>query len=149
MNRPELHSLAREIGLEDAAKRDLRLAFGVACVERVEHLLIDQAVIDALAIGKQFVAGKASSQALAAAAEAAARAAQSHAGTNSFDGSGSAAVSTSHAVAAALAGRAIDAADYAAYAGVYAYSSYAVTDPSAYASISEWQLTTLRSLYEG
>ena len=57
-----------------------------------------------------------------------------------------AAVSATYAVANALAGRALDAASYAAYASVYAYGGYAVNDPSAFESEFDWQVRTLREL---
>lgn len=72
--------------------------------------------------------------------------ARSHPGSGSIDGANNAAVSTSHGVAAALAGEALEAAGYAAYASVYSYASYAVTDISAYSSEHEWQIRKLNSL---
>ena len=146
MNPPELTRLARQVDLEAEAQFDLRLQFGVACIERVEHLLTDAVIIDALATGKRFVAGKCDRETLNAAARATANAARSHAGSNSLDGSGNAAVSTSYAVAAALAGRALAAAEYAAYAAVYSYSAAAVTDPEAYRDEQDWQFRKLAKL---
>jgi hypothetical protein len=55
-------------------------------------------------------------------------------------------VSATHAVADALAGRALDAASYAAYAAVYAYSGSAVTDPSAFDQEFRWQVGELERL---
>jgi hypothetical protein len=49
-------------------------------------------------------------------------------------------------VARALAGRALDAASYSAYAKVYAYSGSAVMDPSAFESEVRWQLQELARL---
>ena len=65
-----------------------------------------------------------------------------------MDGSGYAAVSASYAVSLALAGRALDAADYAAYAKVYSYASYAVTEPDAYAEEYQWQVNRLRQILQ-
>ncbi len=146
MNPAELTRLARQVNLETEAQFDLRLQFGVACIERVEHLLTDAVIIDLLATGKRFIAGKCDRETLDAAARTAADAARSHAGSNSLDGSGNAAVSTSYAAAAALAGRALAAAEYAAYAAVYSYSAAAVTDLEAYKDEHDWQCRKLAGL---
>jgi hypothetical protein len=146
MNPPELKQIALDIRLDDEACFDLRLEFGIACVLRVEHLLTETDIIDALSTGKRFLAGECAKNELSEAAANAAKAARSHAGSNSLDGAGSAAVSTSHGVAAALAGRALEAAEYAAYASVYSYASYAVTDLDAYTDEHNWQITKLREL---
>lgn len=146
MNPPELIELSRKLDLDSESQFVLRIAFGVSCVERVEHLLTDESVIDCLAIGKAFITGERSADDLAEAAAAASNLAKSHSGSSSIDGSGSAAVSTSHGVSAALEGQALIAAEYSAYASVYAYSSHAVTDISAYSDEHAWQLTRLQSL---
>ena len=146
MSTRELEHLAKALGLENEANLKLRVAFGIACVVRVEHLLIDTTIKECLARGKTFVTDEISEDELANVAILASECARSHPGTNSMDGSGSAAVSASHAVAAALTGSALLAADYAAYASVYSYASYAVTDASAYADEYAWQLRKLQTL---
>jgi hypothetical protein len=55
-------------------------------------------------------------------------------------------VSATYALANALAGRALEAASYAAYAAVYAYGGYAVNDPSSFDPEIEWQVAQLRRL---
>jgi hypothetical protein len=146
MNPPELIRLAREIELEDSERRSLRIAFGLSCVERAEHLLTERAVIDCLGVGKAFLKDDVDYAALCKAAEVAADLSTKHAGSNSLDGSGNAAVSTSYGVAAALGGRALEAAEYAAYAKVYSYASYAVTDLANYADEHEWQIARFKAL---
>lgn len=143
---PELKKLAQDTRLFEEDRFRLRVAFGIACIERVEHLLIDSSIINLLSTGKAFVAGDCSPAELEAAAVEASRIARSHPGSNSLDGAGSAAVSTSHGVVAALAGRALEAAEYAAYASVYSYASYAVTDLSAYEDEHAWQINRLREM---
>jgi hypothetical protein len=64
----------------------------------------------------------------------------------SIDGSQHSAVSATYAVANALAGKAREAADYAAYAAVYGYGGYAVNDPESFASEHNWQMDALRGL---
>jgi hypothetical protein len=146
MNPPELTRLARELELEDDNRFLLRLTFGISCVERVRGLLTEQSVVDCFHLGKQFLEGKTSKHGLAEVAQRAADIATKHPGSGSLDGSGNAAVSASHGVAAALAGRALEAAEYAAYAKVYSYASYAVTDISNYADEHTCQVNKLRAL---
>jgi hypothetical protein len=146
MNPPELIRLAEKIGLDNADQFKLRIAFGITCIERVEHLLTDSSMVEMLSIGKTFVLGKCNKHELEEAAVKASVIARSHPGSGSLDGAGSAAVSTSHGVAAALAGRALVAAEYAAYASVYAYASHAVTDLAAYEDEHSWQIIKFREL---
>jgi hypothetical protein len=146
MNPPELVHLARSADLGNDVHFALRIRFGMACVARIEHLLTEQSVLDIVAVGHAYVAGECDEEALAEAASTASRLAKSHPGSGSIDGSGSAAFTASHAVSAALNGQALPAADYAAYASVYAYASYAVTDPAAYETEHQWQINKLQSL---
>jgi hypothetical protein len=143
-----LSRLAAECGLLEPANTSLRLAFGLACVSRVEHLLEDARAAAGLAVLRQIVAGEADVGELRGAAEAMARVAGSHRGSNSIDGSAHAAVSATYAVANAVAGRPLEAASYAAYAAVYAYGGYAVNDPASFEPEFAWQLEQLRRLVE-
>lgn len=142
----ELSRLAAEFRLADPAHEPLRLAFGLACVGRVRHLLEDPGAMRCLAVLEDFQAGKLERPALDDAAREIAAIANGHRGSPSIDGSAHAAVSATYAVANALAGRALDAAGYAAYAAVYAYGGYAVTDPSAFEGEYAWQVQTFNAL---
>jgi hypothetical protein len=142
----ELSRLAADFGLTDPTHEPLRLAFGLACVNRVRHLLEDPGAMRCLAVLENFVAGSLERPALDDAARDIAAIANSHRGSASIDGSAHAAVSATYAVANALAGRALDAAGYAAYAAVYAYGGYAVTDPSAFESEYAWQVEKFKAL---
>jgi hypothetical protein len=141
-----LDRLAAELGLSEPAKRSLRLAFGLACVSRVQHLLQDPGALDCLAVLRAFAAGNADANALEAATQDIAQIANRHRGSNSIDGSAHAAVSATYAVANALAGRALEAASYAAYACVYSYGGYAVNDPASFEPEFAWQVEQLREL---
>lgn len=148
----QLQRFAAAMKVDDPASEPLRLAFGLACVKRVEHLLEDTRAIECLATLAAFVAGNASRSDLSTASQALAAVANAHRGSNSIDGAAHAAVSATYAAANALAGRALDAASYAAYASVYAYGGYAVNDPSAFESEFEWQVgkaTELTRLFAG
>lgn len=142
----ELSRLTRDAGLDSPALEPLRLAFGLACIDRVRHLLEDPAAIECLAVLRSFVAGSADRAALERARSAIAETANRHRGSNSIDGSAHAAVSATYALANALAGRALDAASYAAYAAVYAYGGYAVTDPTAFESEFAWQAGQFKAI---
>lgn len=145
MNR-ELTRLAEEAGLAQTGHRTLRLRFGLACVERVRHLLEDPRAVACLDVLAAYEAGRADEAALNAAADEIARVANGHRGSNSIDGTAHAAVSATYAVANALAGRALEAASYAAYATVYAYGGYAISDPGAFEPEFAWQAECLREL---
>lgn len=142
-----LERLARELALDGDAQENLRLRFGLACVQRVRHLLEDAAVAACLDTLARFVAGQAPRAELEDAAAEAARLANHHPGSRSLDGVGHAAVSASYAVANALAGRALRAADYAAYAAVYGEGGYgAVQQRESFQPEFDWQLEHLRWL---
>ncbi len=142
-----LDRLARELALDVPARRGLSLRFGLACAQRVRHLLEDPAVIACLDTLARHVADGASQAELEAAATEAASLANHHPGSRSLDGVGHAAVSASYAVANALAGRALRAAEYAAYATVYGEGGYgAVQQRESFQPEFDWQLETLRSL---
>ncbi len=142
----ELARLAAELELSGPDQEPLRLAFGLACVNRVQHLLEEPRAVECLASLRAFVEGRSHPSAFAAAKAEIAAIANSHRGSNSIDGSAHAAVSATYAVAKALAGDALEAASYAAYATVYSYGGYAVGDPSAFQSEFAWQVEKLKEL---
>jgi hypothetical protein len=137
------HRLARLIEqaqAEGSVHEPLRLAFGLACANRVRHLLEDPRAVQCLDALQEHVAGRCPAERFAQARDLIAELARGHRGSNSIDGTAHAAVSATYSVANALAGRALDAANYAAYATVYAYGGYAVSDPAAFAPEFDWQL---------
>lgn len=141
-----LINLANQLDIHHKKHSRFRVAFGIACIERVEHLITEPEIASALQTGKAYVAGTCDSEQFQQAVADAKILASSHPGSGMIDGSGNAAVSTSRGVAAALAGRALEAAEYAAYASVYAYASHAVTDKTAYDEEFAWQEKTFREL---
>jgi len=142
----ELSRLAATIHINEPRHEALRLAFGLACASRVQHLLEDPKAIDCLAALQAFVDGKLDRPTLVRATQEIATLANSHRGSNSLDGSAHAAVSATYALANALAGRALEAASYAAYAAVYGYGGYAVTDPTAFEGEFAWQIEKFKEL---
>src|SRR4051794_21601611 len=141
-----LSQLAERVGLLRPENAGMRLAFGLACAARVQHLLEDPRALECMAVLRECVERACDAAALSAAAEETARIANSHRGSNSIDGSAHAAVSATYALANALAGRALEAASYAAYASVYAYGGYAISDPASFEPEFAWQCEALRRL---
>jgi hypothetical protein len=141
-----LSRLAQELRLQQPENRPLCLAFGLACAERVQHLLEDPRALECLAFLRDCVQAGCDEGVLSATANEATQIASSHRGSNSIDGSAHAAVSATYAVANALAGRALEAASYAAYAAVYAYGGYAITDPASFEPEFAWQRQQLQRL---
>ena len=142
----ELERLAREAGLNEPGREALRYAFAYACADRARHLLEDPRAIACLDVLRGFVEGRATPSQLHAAATEAAEVANRHKGSPSIDGTDHAAVSASFTVAKAVAGQALEAASYSAYAIVYAYGRYAVNDPSSFEPEFAWQVAELRRL---
>lgn len=143
-----LTQMAADCGLASDAHTPLRLAFGLACVQRVRHLLEDLEAIAGLDTLAAFTVGAVDAATLANAAARLKEVASHHRGSQSLDGSAHAAVSATYAVANALAGRALEAASYAAYATVYAYGGYAVQDLSAFEPEHQWQVQALQQLLD-
>ena len=141
-----LAKLAEGAGLSEQRGEALRYAFAYACANRVRHLLEQPRAVACLDVLRDFVDGRASMAQLQAAASEAAQVATRHQGSPSIDGTDHAAVSATFTVAKAVAGQALEAASYAAYAIVYAYGRYAVNDPSAFEPEFAWQVQTFREL---
>lgn len=142
-----LDRLARELSLDAPANERLRLEFGHACAMRVRHLLEEPAVLTCLARLAQYLDGTIDRATLEQHANEAARLSNQHQGSKSIDGCGHAAVSATYAVANALAGKARQAADYAAYATVYGEGGYgAVADRESFAPEFRWQVSCLKAL---
>jgi pimeloyl-ACP methyl ester carboxylesterase len=142
-----LSSMLKDCEARSSRPEELKLAFAHECVERVRHLLEDEAVVRCLDTLGAYLQGKADRAALDRAAAEASVLAHRHQGSRSLDGVGHAAVSASYAVANALAGQAVQAADYAAYAIVYGEGGYgAVSDPESFVPEKSWQRARLEAL---
>lgn len=147
MDSDALHRIARQVALDAPVNERLRLQFGYACATRVRHFLEDPAVVECLVGLGQYLAGTSGREELDRLTQEAERLARQHRGSSSIDGSGHAAVSASYAVANALAGRALQAAEYAAYAAVYGQGGYgAVSDRESFEPELQWQADCLASL---
>jgi hypothetical protein len=145
-----LARIAREVDLASDSRERLRLEFGQACAQRVQHLLEDPSVLDCLQALGQFLDGVISRAAFDGFVARAAQLANQHQGSKSLDGVGHAAVSATYAVANAMAGKPLQAADYAAYAAVYGQGGYgAVADLASFEPEHLWQAECLSSLAAG
>jgi hypothetical protein len=143
---PSLNELAKRLQLDAAENEMLRWRFAYACANHVRHLVEHPGALVALDVLQRYVNGEVTPAERGAAAESAAQIAQHHHGSTSIDGTAHAYVSATYAVAKALAGRAIEAADYSAYATVYNYGAYALRDPSSFDLVHRWQIETLNDL---
>jgi hypothetical protein len=141
-----LNELTKQLQLEASGNKTLRWAFAYACANHVRHLVEHPGALAALDVLARYVNGDASEAEREAAATSAAQIAQHHHGSASIDGTAHAYVSATYAVAKALAGKAIEAADYSAYATVYNYGAYALKDPSSFDPVHRWQVETLNEL---
>lgn len=142
-----LERLATQLALNEPDHERLRLEFGYDCVLRVKHFIEELAVADCLFGLGQFLSGSIDRSRLEELATKAFRLANQHPGSRSIDGAGHAAVSATYAVANALAGKTLRAAEYAAYAMVYGQGGYgAVTDRESFEPEFAWQVQRLASL---
>lgn len=142
-----LERIAREVSLASPSNDRLRLEFGYACAQRVKHLLEEPAVVECLQALEQHLQGTADHATFARFVAQAARLANQHQGSKSIDGCGHAAVSATYAVANALAGKALQAAEYAAYAAVYGQGGYgAVAERESFEPEFAWQANCLACL---
>lgn len=143
---PELDDLLRRLEPHAAENLSCRLRFGLVCVQRVAYLL-EREDAQACLVEFQALLGRdayTEVEALAARADAIAN---QHQGSKSIDGVGHAAVSATHALSKAIAGRARQAAEYAAYASVYGQGGYgAISDSSSFQPEYEWQAKQLNRL---
>lgn len=144
---PELDQLLRHLEPPTEGNLQDRLAFGLLCVERVSHLLEQPEAVECLQQLRDQVANPARRASLSSLVARANELAHGHQGSRSLDGVGHAAVSATYACAKALAGRARQAAEYAAYASVYGQGGYGATsDPASFVPEFDWQAQRLRAL---
>lgn len=142
-----LERIAREVSLASPSNDRLRLEFGNACAQRVKHLLEEPAVVECLQALEQYLHGNTDHTTFASFVAAAAGLANQHQSSKSIDGCGHAAVSATYAVANALAGKPLQAAEYAAYSAGYGQGGYgAVAERESFEPEFSWQADCLASL---
>ena len=142
-----LEGIAREVSLASPSSERLRLKFDYACAQRVKHLLEEPEVVECLQTLEKYLDGTADHATFTRCVAQAARLANLHQGSKSIDGCGHPAVSATYAVANALAGKALQAAEYAAYSAVYGQGGYgAAADPESFEPEFSWPANFLASL---
>ena len=143
---PELDLLLRKLEPSTAENLGTRLEFGLLCVQRVAHLM-EQPEALACFDSLKSVVEQGSFSRLPALAATADEIANRHQGSRSLNGVGHAAVSATYACAKAIAGKARQAAEYAAYAAVYGQGGYGATcEPSSFEPEYAWQARQLQGL---
>lgn len=144
----ELRELAASHHMDDPEYRSFRVRFALLCVEHIRELITDNDALKLLTCATALFSTGAPTrsawQEMSAEAAVLASSHQGNSGSEALDGGGHAAVSATFALARALDGDAWHAAEYAAYAKVYAYSGHAVTDPDAFRAEYGWQVRTLK-----
>ncbi|WP_374349875.1 hypothetical protein [Chitinimonas sp.] len=128
----ELERRAKQIGLNLLNNEMLRLRLGWEFVRRISGNFEDERVRVAFHGFESFLAGGMARADFDELVQAIQQLASQHPGSQSIDGSQHAAVSATYALAKAMSGDFLQAADYAAYSQVYGYGGYAVTDPAAF-----------------
>ena len=142
-----LRQRAAALNLMADENRRLRLQFGFSCCDRVRRFVENPEVLLCLDGLQDQLTHFIHSTALEALADTARRLANQHPGSRSLDGCGHAAVSATYAIARALAGAPLEAADYAAYAAVYGEGGYgAVSDRQSFEAEFQWQVDCLERL---
>jgi hypothetical protein len=142
----ELRRLAIQCKLEAPPQHQLALRFAHACVARVAHLLEDERAMAGLQRFGELLEDQPDGPRWFGLAEEMAAVANRHQGSRSLDGSQHAAVSATYALAQAVSGKAVAAAEYAAYSKVYAYGGYAVRDLESFSEEYAWQVECLQAL---
>lgn len=145
---PELDQLLRQLEPASPENLGVRLKFGLACVERVAHLMEQGDALACLDSFRKVVSANDLAQLPALSAQAD-EIANHHQGSKSLDGVGHAAVSATYACAKAISGKTRQAAEYAAYAAVYGQGGYGATsDQSSFGPEHDWQAEQLRRLLQ-
>jgi hypothetical protein len=146
---PDLDRLLSRLAPATPENLELRLRFGLACCERVQHLLEDPQVQASVAEFRALLASSTVFEAHAALGAQAAALANRHPGSRSLDGVGHAAVSASYACAAAINGKPRQAAEYTAYAMVYGHGGHGATqDPASFEPEDAWLAQQLQALLQ-
>jgi len=128
----ELRSLTDQFGLNTAEMEAVRLDFCFACVSRISHLLELDEVVAAFQDFKAYREGRIDKAQFEVLKKSIFELANKHPGSRSLDGTKHSAVSATYALANAINGNPVAAAEYAAYSSTYGYGGYAAGDMESY-----------------
>jgi hypothetical protein len=144
----ELHALVEKIGLTTPEMEITRFEFCFACASSINHLLELDEAISAYQDFKSYQEGKLTQVKFEDLQKSIFSIANKHQGSKSLDGTKHSAVSATYALANAINGNAVAAAEYAAYSKTYSYGGYAVSDLENYQEEYIEQVKILKRLLE-
>ena len=144
----ELRTLVDRVGLNTPEMERTRFEFCFACASRINHLLELDEALSAYQDFKSYLEGQLSQADFENLQTSIFSIANKHQGSKSLDGTKHSAVSATYALANAINGNAVAAAEYAAYSQTYGYGGYAVSDLDSYQEEYSAQVATLQELLE-
>jgi hypothetical protein len=144
----ELRALVDKVGLTTPEMERIRFAFCFACAARINHLLELDEALAAYQDFKSYLEGKLTQVEFEDLQKSIFNIANKHQGSKSLDGTKHSAVSATYALANAINGNAVAAAEYAAYSKTYGYGGYAVSDLENYQEEYTEQVKILKKLLE-
>ena len=126
----------------------IRFEFCLACASRINHLLELDEAISAYQNFISYLNGELNQVEFENLQKSIFIIANKHQGSKSLDGTKHSAVSATYALANAINGNAVAAAEYAAYSKTYGYGGYAVADLENYQEEYTEQVNILKKLIE-
>ncbi len=144
----ELRALVDKVGLNTPEMERVRFEFCFACASRINHLLELDEALAAYQDFKSYIDGTLNKIKFEQCQRSIFAVANKHQGSKSLDGTKHSAVSATYALANAINGNAVAAAEYAAYSSTYGYGGYAVSDLESYQEEYSAQVALLKELLE-
>lgn len=144
----ELRALVDKVGLNNPEMERVRFEFCFACASRINHLLELDEALAAYQDFKSYLDGTLNKIEFEQCQKSIFSIANKHQGSKSLDGTKHSAVSATYALANAINGNAVAAAEYAAYSSTYGYGGYAVSDLESYQEEYAAQVALLKELLE-
>ena len=144
----ELRALVKELGLNNPEMEAIRYKFCFACASRVAHLLELDEAIAAYKDFESYLNGELDRANFEVLQKTILEIANKHPGSKSLDGTKHSAVSATYALANAINGNPVAAAEYAAYSKTYGYGGYAVSDLESYQEEYAEQVKILKRLLD-
>jgi len=143
----DLRKLVTEYDLNSQDKERIRYEFCFACASRIQHLLEQEKALSAYRDFEDYLRGSLDQAQFVKLQTSILEVANRHQGSTSLDGTKHSAVSATYALANAINGNAVAAAEYAAYSKVYGYGGYATNDLDSYQEEYAEQVKILRKLW--
>lgn len=142
----ELRALVDKVGLTTLEMERTRFEFCFACASRINHLLEIDEALSSYQNFKSYLEGTLTQVEFENLQKSIFSIANKHQGSTSLDGTKHSAVSATYALANAINGNAVAAAEYAAYSKTYGYGGYAVSDLESYQEEYSAQVAILKEL---